>query len=79
MRYIVRRRSTDKIIHEEKQISSKTNIVLMRIAETKTSLWERAHSFASQFDGPLLELAPGFSFDSDSATKLYEYNGKVIA
>ena len=51
----------------------------MQPLETKTSLWERAHAFASQFDGPLLELAPGFSFDSDSTTKLYEYNGKVVA
>ena len=51
----------------------------MKQAETKTSLWERAHAYAAQFDGPVLELAPGFSFDSDSTIKLYEYNGKVIA
>lgn len=51
----------------------------MKSIETKISLWERAHAYASQFDGPLLELAPGFSFDSDSTIKLYEYNGKVIA
>jgi hypothetical protein len=44
----------------------------MKSIETKISLWERAHAYASQFDGPLLELAPGFSFDSDSTIKLYK-------
>ena len=43
-------------------------------SEKKMSLWERAHQM-----GPVIKLAPGFSFDSDSKIKLYEYNGKVIA
>lgn len=33
----------------------------------KLSLWEIAHSRESMF-----ELAPGFSFDSDSKVKLYD-------
>ena len=44
------------------------------ITEKKMSLWERAHQI-----GPVIRLAPGFSFDSDSKIKLYEYNGKVFA
>ena len=47
--------------------------------DKKKSLWERARAYAACFAGPLIELAPGFSFDSDSEVKLYEYHGKVIA
>lgn len=36
------------------------------INRTKMSLWERAKKI-----GKVLELAPGFSFDSDSKVKLY--------
>ena len=34
--------------------------------ERKLSLWERAKRM-----GKVLELAPGFSFDSDSKVKVY--------
>lgn len=33
----------------------------------KKSLWEIAHEM-----GPICELVPGFSFDSDSKIKLYD-------
>lgn len=33
----------------------------------RLSLWDRA-----QILGPVLELVPGFSFDSDSKVKLYD-------
>ena len=33
--------------------------------EKKISLWDKAHQI-----GPVLELAPGFSFDSDSEVKI---------
>jgi hypothetical protein len=51
----------------------------MNTTYNKTSLWERARTYAARFAGPLIELAPGFSFDSDSEIRLYQYNGKVIA
>jgi len=35
--------------------------------ERKLSLWEVAHKME-----PMFELAPGFSFDSDSKVKLYD-------
>lgn len=41
--------------------------------QKKVSLWERAHEI-----GPAFELVPGFSFDSDSKIKLYEYHGAVF-
>jgi hypothetical protein len=36
------------------------------IKEKKLSLWERAKKM-----GKVLELTPGFSFDSDSQVKVY--------
>jgi hypothetical protein len=51
----------------EKQTSSKIHIKQMKQAETKTSLWEKAHHI-----GPVVELVPGFSFDSDSKIRLYD-------
>lgn len=41
-------------------------------AKKRKSFWELAHSLPIPF-----ELAPGFSFDSDSKVKLYEYYGPV--
>ena len=35
--------------------------------EKKQSLWEIAEQM-----GPVIELVPGFSFDSDSKVKLYD-------
>ena len=35
--------------------------------DRKESLWEIAHKM-----DPMFELAPGFSFDSDSKVKLYD-------
>lgn len=39
----------------------------MKPTETETSLWEKAHQI-----GPVVELVPGFSFDSDSEISLYD-------
>ena len=48
--------------------ASKSHLIMKRAMtkQTKLSLWERAKKM-----GKVLELTPGFSFDSDSQVKVY--------
>ena len=48
--------------------AASNHIIMMRTMkkEKKLSLWERAKKM-----GKVLELTPGFSFDSDSQVKVY--------
>ena len=66
----------DKILaHNERHLRKNTYLCIVKTLtimrrtmtkEKKLSLWERAKKM-----GKVLELTPGFSFDSDSQVKVY--------